>query len=175
MFYFFSSMQERSDGLSGSSPRISQLCSLNQNTYSAAPPLCHTPASDFQPPYFPPPYPQASFSYSQSQDSGYPHLADPYQSISSLHQHQQAWHPPRSRNQEDAGLLSHSQRSLSFEPRRDYHGVPRLLHALGEGAGSGVLADASALNVHNQSQHTAEELQVKTFNPLHTSNTVCND
>ncbi|XP_062869087.1 transcription factor AP-2-epsilon isoform X2 [Trichomycterus rosablanca] len=152
---------ERSDGLSGSSPRLSQLCSLNQNAYSAAPPLCHTPASDFQHPYFPPPYPQASFSYSQPQDSGYPHLADPYQSITSLHQHQQAWHPPRSRNQEEAGLLSQSQRSLSLEPRRDYHGVPRLLHALGEGAGAGpgALADASALSLHNQTHHTAEELQ----------------
>ncbi|XP_058234211.1 transcription factor AP-2-epsilon isoform X1 [Hemibagrus wyckioides] len=151
-------VQERSDGLSGSSPRLSQLCSLNQSAYSAAPPLCHTPASDFQPPYFPPPYPQASLSYSQAQDSGYPHLADPYQSISSLHQHQQAaWHPPRGRNPEDAGVLPQPHRALSLEPRREYPGVPRLLHALGEGAGAGAgaLGDAP-LGVH-AAQH--EDLQ----------------
>ncbi|MCI4392150.1 hypothetical protein PGIGA_G00142730 [Pangasianodon gigas] len=152
--------QERSDGLSGSSPRLSQLCSLNQTAYSAAPPLCHTPASDFQPPYFPPPYPQASLSYSQAQDSGYPHLADPYQSISSLHQHQQAaWHPPRGRNPEDAGVLPQPHRALSLEPRREYPGVPRLLHALGEGAGA--LGDAP-LGVH-AAQHGAEELQASLY------------
>ncbi|GAA6099098.1 transcription factor AP-2-epsilon isoform X1 [Tachysurus ichikawai] len=151
-------VQERSDGISGSSPRLSQLCSLNQTAYSAAPPLCHTPASDFQPPYFPPPYPQASLSYSQAQDSGYPHLADPYQSISSLHQHQQAaWHPPRGRNPEDAGVLPHPHRALSLEPRREYPGVPRLLHALGEGAGAGALGDAP-LGLH-AAQHGSEDLQ----------------
>ncbi|KAK3512125.1 hypothetical protein QTP70_031246, partial [Hemibagrus guttatus] len=153
---------ERSDGLSGSSPRLSQLCSLNQTAYSAAPPLCHTPASDFQPPYFPPPYPQASLSYSQAQDSGYPHLADPYQSISSLHQHQQAaWHPPRGRNPEDAGVLPQPHRALSLDPRREYPGVPRLLHALGEGAGAGAgaLGDAP-LGVHG-AQLSTEDLQAR--------------
>uniref|UniRef100_A0A4W5KJK4 Uncharacterized protein n=1 Tax=Hucho hucho TaxID=62062 RepID=A0A4W5KJK4_9TELE len=114
--------------------RLSQLSSLNQAAYSSAPPLCHTPASDFQPPYFPPPYPQSSLSYSQSQDSAYSHLSDPYNSINSIHQHQQAaWHSQRSRSDE-GGLLSQSHRALSLDPRREYPGVPRLLHGLGEGA-----------------------------------------
>uniref|UniRef100_A0A3B3BHT5 Transcription factor AP-2 epsilon n=1 Tax=Oryzias melastigma TaxID=30732 RepID=A0A3B3BHT5_ORYME len=124
----------RADGLSASSPggRLSQLSSLNQAAYSSAPPLCHTPASDFQPPYFPPPYPQSSLPYSQSQD--YSHLPDPYSSINSLHQHQQAaWHSQRSRS-EDGALLAQSHRALSLDPRREYPAVPRLLHGLGEGA-----------------------------------------
>ncbi|CAN9504215.1 unnamed protein product [Ophioblennius macclurei] len=130
------SAMERADGLSGSSPsgRLSQLSSLNQAAYSSAPPLCHTPASDFQPPYFPPPYPQSSLPYSQSQDSAYSHLSDPYPSINSIHQHQQAaWHSQRSRSDE-GGLLSQSHRALSLDPRREYPAVPRLLHGLGEGA-----------------------------------------
>ncbi|XP_033492168.1 transcription factor AP-2-epsilon isoform X2 [Epinephelus lanceolatus] len=129
------SAMDRADGLSGSSPsgRLSQLSSLNQAAYSSAPPLCHTPASDFQPPYFPPPYPQSSLPYSQSQDS-YSHLSDPYPSINSIHQHQQAaWHSQRSRS-DDGGLLSQSHRALSLDPRREYPAVPRLLHGLGEGA-----------------------------------------
>ncbi|KAM8884646.1 transcription factor AP-2-epsilon isoform X2 [Synchiropus splendidus] len=130
------SAMDRADGLSGSSPsgRLSQLSSLNQAAYSSAPPLCHTPASDFQPPYFPPPYPQSSLPYSQSQESAYSHLPEPYPSINSIHQHQQAaWHSQRSRS-EEAGLLSQSHRALSLDPRREYPAVPRLLHGLGEGA-----------------------------------------
>ncbi|RVE66634.1 hypothetical protein OJAV_G00109290 [Oryzias javanicus] len=133
LIHTYSSM-ERADGLSASSPggRLSQLSSLNQAAYSSAPPLCHTPASDFQPPYFPPPYPQSSLPYSQSQD--YSHLPDPYSSINSLHQHQQAaWHSQRSRS-EDGALLAQSHRALSLDPRREYPAVPRLLHGLGEGA-----------------------------------------
>lgn len=152
--------QDRADGLSSSSPsgRLSQLSSLNQAAYSSAPPLCHTPASDFQPPYFPPPYPQSSLSYSQSQDTGYPHLPDPYPSINSLHQHQQAaWHSQRSRS-EDAGLLSQSHRALSLDPRREYPGVPRLLHhGLGEGA---TALGEGPLGMHAVGHHGLDDIQV---------------
>lgn len=151
-------LQDRAEGLSGSSPggRLSQLSSLNQAAYSSAPPLCHTPASDFQPPYFPPPYPQSSLPYSQSQDSAYSHLSDPYPSINSIHQHQQAaWHSQRSRS-EEGGLLSQSHRALSLDPRREYPAVPRLLHGLGEGAAA--LGDGP-LGMH-LGHHGLEELQV---------------
>lgn len=151
-------LQDRADGLSGSSPsgRLSQLSSLNQAAYSSAPPLCHTPASDFQPPYFPPPYPQSSLPYSQSQDSAYSHLSDPYPSINSIHQHQQAaWHSQRSRS-EEGGLLSQSHRALSLDPRREYPAVPRLLHGLGEGAAA--LGDGP-LGMH-LGHHGLEDLQV---------------
>nr|XP_019959303.1 PREDICTED: transcription factor AP-2-epsilon [Paralichthys olivaceus] len=149
------SAMDRADGLSGSSPsgRLSQLSSLNQAAYSSAPPLCHTPASDFQPPYFPPPYPQSSLPYSQSQD--YSHLSDPYTSINSIHQHQQAaWHSQRSRS-EDGGLLSQSHRALSLDHRREYAAVPRLLHGLGEGAAA--LGDGP-LGMH-LGHHGLEDLQ----------------
>ncbi|XP_062385584.1 transcription factor AP-2-epsilon isoform X2 [Sardina pilchardus] len=150
------SAMERADGLTGSSPsgRLSQLSSLNQAAYSSAPPLCHTPASDFQPPYFPPPYPQSSLSFSQSQESAYPHLPEPYNSISSLHQQQAAWHSQRSRSEEGA-LLSQSQRALSLDPRREYPGVPRLLHGLGEGAAA---LGESPLGMH-AGHHSLEDMQ----------------
>ncbi|KAL0166431.1 hypothetical protein M9458_038275, partial [Cirrhinus mrigala] len=126
---------------SSPSGRLSQLSSLNQAAYSSAPPLCHTPASDFQPPYFPPPYPH--------QDTGYPHLPDPYPSINSLHQHQQAaWHSQRSRS-EDAGLL--------LDPRREYPGVPRLLHhGLGEGAAA---LGEGPLGMHAVGHHGLDDIQ----------------
>ncbi|KPP65180.1 transcription factor AP-2-epsilon-like [Scleropages formosus] len=130
-------MKERSDGLSASPPGArlsqlsSQLSSLNQAAYSSAPPLCHTPASDFQPPYFPPPYPQPPLSYSQGQEPGYPHLPDPYPSINAVHQHQQpAWPPQRSRPEEGA-LLPQSHRALSLDPRREYPGATEEGSALG--------------------------------------------
>lgn len=151
-------LQERADGLSGSSPgaRLSQLSSLNQAAYSSAPPLCHTPASDFQPPYFPPPYPQSSLPYSQSQDSAYSHLSDPYPSINSIHQHQQAaWHSQRTRSEEGA-LLAQSHRALSLDPRREYPAVPRLLHGLGEGAAA---LGEGPLGMH-LGHHGLEDLQV---------------
>uniref|UniRef100_A0A8C5F6I6 Transcription factor AP-2 epsilon n=1 Tax=Gadus morhua TaxID=8049 RepID=A0A8C5F6I6_GADMO len=150
---------DRADGLTGSSPsgRLSQLSSLNQAAYASAPPLCHTPASDFQPPYFPPPYPQSSLSYaSQGQESAYSHLSDPYPSINSIHQHQQAaWHSQRSRSEEGA-LLSQSHRALSLDPRRDYPGVPRLLHGLGEGAAA---LGEGPLGMHI-GHHSIEDIQV---------------
>ncbi|XP_062996885.1 transcription factor AP-2-epsilon isoform X1 [Elgaria multicarinata webbii] len=157
-------LQDRSDGLNGSSTggRLSQLSSLNQAAaYSSAPPLCHTPASDFQPPYFPPPYPQPPpppLPYAQSQDAaGYPHLGDPYAAINPLHQHQQGgWHAQRARQEEAAGLLSQTHRALGLDPRRDYPGVPRLLHGLADGAHA--LADGP-LGLHALGHHSIDDIQ----------------
>ncbi|KAI3358781.1 hypothetical protein L3Q82_015167, partial [Scortum barcoo] len=99
--------------------------------------------------------PQSSLPYSQSQDSAYSHLSDPYPSINSIHQHQQAaWHSQRSRS-EEGGLLSQSHRALSLDPRREYAAVPRLLHGLGEGAAA--LGDGP-LGMH-LGHHGLEDLQ----------------
>ncbi|XP_015269173.1 PREDICTED: transcription factor AP-2-epsilon [Gekko japonicus] len=156
---------DRSDGLNGSSAggRLSQLSSLNQAAaYSSAPPLCHTPASDFQPPYFPPPYPQPPLPYSQSQEAGYPHLGDPYGAINPIHQHQQTgWHSQRARQEEAAaaaaaGLLSQTHRALGLDPRRDYPGVPRLLHGLADGAHA--LGDGP-LGLHGLGHPSLEDIQ----------------
>uniref|UniRef100_A0A663EFE1 Transcription factor AP-2 epsilon n=1 Tax=Aquila chrysaetos chrysaetos TaxID=223781 RepID=A0A663EFE1_AQUCH len=136
---------DRAEGLPGApaGARLPQLPALNQAPYGSAPPLCHTPAADFQPPYFPPPYPQPPLPYPQGQEPAYPHLGDPYAALSPLHQHQQPAWPPQRGRQDDAGLLSQTHRALGLDPRREYSAVPRLLHGLPDG-GHG-LADACGL------------------------------
>uniref|UniRef100_A0A8C6TFX0 Transcription factor AP-2 beta n=1 Tax=Neogobius melanostomus TaxID=47308 RepID=A0A8C6TFX0_9GOBI len=129
--------EDRHDGVSSHGSRLSQLGSVSHATpYSSAPPLSHAPSSDFQPPYFPPPY--QPLAHYQSQDP-YSHVSDPY-SLNSLHQSQQgAW---GTRQRQDAGervdsssLLAQPRASLpqiGLDPRRDYGHMRRpdvLLHA----------------------------------------------
>ncbi|XP_062450120.1 transcription factor AP-2-epsilon [Rhea pennata] len=149
---------DRAEGLPGApaGSRLPQLPALNQAPYGSAPPLCHTPAADFQPPYFPPPYPQPPLPYAQGQEPGYPHLADPYAALSPLHQHQQPAWPPQRARQDDAGLLSQTHRALGLDPRREYPAVPRLLHGLPDG-GHG-LADGP-LGLHGLGHHGIEDIQ----------------
>ncbi|KAF0023797.1 transcription factor AP-2-beta isoform X1 [Scophthalmus maximus] len=145
--------EDRHDGVSSHSSRLSQLGSVSHGgPYSSAPPLSHAPSSDFQPPYFPPPY--QPLAHYQSQDP-YSHVSDPY-SLNSLHQSQQgAW---GARQRQDAAadrmdgsaLLAQPRASLpqlsGLDPRRDYGGVRRpdvLLHSahpgLEPGMGDGLL------------------------------------
>ncbi|NXA42375.1 AP2E factor, partial [Eudromia elegans] len=150
--------QDRAEGLPGapSGGRLPQLPALGQAPYASAPPLCHTPAADFQPPYFPPPYPQPPLPYAQGQEPGYPSLGEPYGALSPLHQPPQpAWPPPRARH-DDAPLLSPPHRALALEPRRDYPAMPRLLHGLSDGAHG--LADG-ALGLHGLAHHGLEDIQ----------------
>ncbi|XP_072466173.1 transcription factor AP-2-epsilon [Notamacropus eugenii] len=163
------SAMDRPDGLNGAAGggRLSQLSSLSQAAFSAAaaaPPLCHTPASDFQPPYFPPPYPQPPLPYGQTQETAFPHLGEPYSGLGTLHQHphphqhqQPAWPSPRGGRQDEQGLLAQTHRALGLDPRRDYPGVPRLLHGLADGAHG--LADGP-LGLHGlAAHHSLEDLQ----------------
>ncbi|XP_062476712.1 transcription factor AP-2-epsilon isoform X2 [Pezoporus occidentalis] len=149
---------DRAEGLPGApaGARLPQLPALNQAPYGSAPPLCHTPAADFQPPYFPPPYPQPPLPYPQGQEPGYPHLGDPYAALSPLHQHQQPAWPPQRGRQDEAGLLSGTHRALGLDPRREYPAVPRLLHGLPEG-GHG-LTDGP-LGLHGLGHHGLEDIQ----------------
>ncbi|KAM9533316.1 transcription factor AP-2-epsilon isoform 2-T2 [Guaruba guarouba] len=149
---------DRAEGLPGApaGARLPQLPALNQAPYGSAPPLCHTPAADFQPPYFPPPYPQPPLPYPQGQEPGYPHLGDPYAALSPLHQHQQPTWPPQRGRQDEAGLLSGTHRALGLDPRREYPAVPRLLHGLPDG-GHG-LADGP-LGLHGLGHHGIEDIQ----------------
>ncbi|XP_039585199.1 transcription factor AP-2-epsilon isoform X2 [Passer montanus] len=149
---------DRAEGLPGApaGARLPQLPSLNQAPYGSAPPLCHTPAADFQPPYFPPPYPQPPLPYPQGQEPAYPHLADPYAALSPLHQHQQPAWPPQRGRQDEPGLLSQTHRALGLDPRREYPAVPRLLHGLPDGSHG--LADGP-LGLHGLGHHGLEDIQ----------------
>ncbi|XP_006007759.1 transcription factor AP-2-alpha isoform X3 [Latimeria chalumnae] len=131
--------EDRHDGTSNGTARLPQLGTVGQSPYPSAPPLSHTPNSDFQPPYFPPPYQPI---YHQSQDP-YSHVNDPY-SLNSLHPQPQHQPPgwPGQRQSQDAGLL-HTHRGLphqlsGLDPRRDYRRAEDLLqgpHGLGSGLG----------------------------------------
>ncbi|XP_064381303.1 transcription factor AP-2-epsilon isoform X2 [Dromaius novaehollandiae] len=149
---------DRAEGLPGAPAggRLPQLPALSQAPYGSAPPLCHTPAADFQPPYFPPPYPQPPLPYAQGQEPGYAPLPDPYGALSPLHQHPQPAWPPQRARPDDAPLLSQTHRALGLDPRRDYPAVPRLLHGLPDG-GHG-LADGP-LGLHGLGHHGLEDIQ----------------
>ncbi|XP_040288156.1 transcription factor AP-2-alpha isoform X2 [Bufo bufo] len=130
--------QDRHDGTSNGTGRLPQLGPVGQSPYASAPPLSHTPNTDFQPPYFPPPYQPI---YSQSQDP-YSHVNDPY-SLNSLHAQPQPQHPgwPGQRQSQESSLL-HTHRGLphqlsGLDPRRDYRRHEDLLHGP-HGLGSGI-------------------------------------
>ncbi|XP_057701612.1 transcription factor AP-2 gamma isoform X3 [Corythoichthys intestinalis] len=102
--------EERHDGSSNGNPRLPHLPAVSQHLYSPSPALSHSASSDFQPPYFPPPY--QPISYPQSGDP-YSHLGDPF-NINSLHQspssnQQQPW--PGRQGQE--GLSAHGRSGLA--------------------------------------------------------------
>ncbi|XP_078398448.1 transcription factor AP-2-beta isoform X5 [Cetorhinus maximus] len=151
--------EDRHDGVNSHSSRLSQIGSVSQGHYSTAPPLSHTPTSDFQPPYFPPPY--QPLPYHQSQDP-YTHVNDPY-SLNALHQPQQ--HPWQQRQRQDVGAepsLLHQPRVLpqitGLDPRRDYPGVRRpdvLVHSA-HGLDSGM---GDSLSLHSISHHGMEDIQ----------------
>lgn len=141
-------LKDRHDGVSSHSSRLSQLGSVSHaGPYSSAPPLSHAPSSDFQPPYFPPPY--QPLAHYQSQDP-YSHVSDPY-SLNSLHQSQQGAWGARQRQDvagdrmDSSALLAQPRASLpqlsGLEPRRDYGGVRRpdvLLHSAHPGLEPGM-------------------------------------
>ncbi|XP_032901108.1 transcription factor AP-2-epsilon isoform X5 [Amblyraja radiata] len=156
---------DRHDGMNSShSARLAQLGSMSQAPYSTAPPLSHTPSSDFQPPYFPPPY--QPLPYPQSQEP-YAHVNDPYSLASPLHQPQQ--HPWQQRQRQEVGAeqgILHQPRGLSqlssLDHRRDYHGLRRpdvLLHS-GHGLDSNHgLVDTLALHALNH--HGLDDVQTR--------------
>ncbi|KTG39299.1 hypothetical protein cypCar_00020459 [Cyprinus carpio] len=102
--------QERHDVSSNGNPRLPHIPTVSQHLYSPPPSLSHTASSDFQPPYFPPPY--QHLPYTQPNDP-YSHLGDPF-SINSIHQstapnQQQSW--PGRQGQEAIG--SHGRSGLA--------------------------------------------------------------
>ncbi|XP_043945984.1 transcription factor AP-2 gamma isoform X2 [Protopterus annectens] len=107
--------KDRNDGTSNGNPRISHVSGVSQHLYSPAPSLSQSGTSDFQHPYFPPPY--QPLPYSQSGDP-YSHIGDPF-SMNHLHQpppppphsQQQAW--PGRPSQEPSGISHHARAGLA--------------------------------------------------------------
>ncbi|TRY87489.1 hypothetical protein DNTS_035312 [Danionella cerebrum] len=102
--------QERHDVSSNGNPRLPHIPAVSQHIYSPPPSLSHPASSDFQPPYFPPPY--QPLSYTQPNDPYPPHLGDPF-NINPLHQsgspnQQQGW-PGR---QGQDGIVGHGRSGL---------------------------------------------------------------
>lgn len=143
--------QDRHDGTSNGTARLPQLGGVGQSPYTSAPPLSHTPNSDFQPPYFPPPYQPI---YPQSQDP-YSHVNDPY-SLNSLHAQPQSQHPgwPGQRQSQESGLL-HQHRSLPHQLCREYR--REVLLPSGHGIETGL---SDSIPIHGI-PHSLEDVQVR--------------
>ncbi|XP_061582760.1 transcription factor AP-2 gamma isoform X3 [Cololabis saira] len=141
--------RDRHDGSSNGNPRLPHLPAVSQHLYSPTPSLSHSAASDFQPPYFPPPY--QPISYPQSGDP-YSHLGDPFGSLhqspsSNPQQQQQQW-PGR---QGGDALAAHGRSGLAGQIlgldggssglRREAFRRPELLPQHGHGLDSAVIGD----------------------------------
>lgn len=125
-------------------------------SFSSAPRLSHTPTTDFQPPYFPPPY---NLPPQQPVDFHHPHVqTDPYTHLNSFHQgaqqHYHQLHPPERnvlRHREDALHNMSSALPGAYDSRRtDYSGVRRpevLMHGGHHGLGI-TEQDPSLLPLH---------------------------
>ncbi len=147
--------QDRHDGTSNGTARLPQLGGVGQSPYTSAPPLSHTPNSDFQPPYFPPPYQPI---YPQSQDP-YSHVNDPY-SLNSLHAQPQPQHPgwPGQRQGQESGLL-HQHRSLPHQLCREYR--REVLLPSGHGIETGL---SDSIPIHGI-PHSLDDVQVRQHLP----------
>ncbi|XP_037107188.1 transcription factor AP-2 gamma isoform X1 [Syngnathus acus] len=164
--------EERHDGSSNGNPRLPHLPAVSQHLYSPPPSLSHSASSDFQPPYFPPPY--QPISYPQSGDP-YSHLGDPF-NINSLHQspssnQQQPW-PGR---QGHEGLVAHGRGSLAGQilgldgggggggggssgVRREGFRRPELLSPHAHGIEASVIGD-NMHGMHDMQGHGMDEVQ----------------
>ncbi|XP_034021961.1 transcription factor AP-2 gamma isoform X2 [Thalassophryne amazonica] len=155
--------RDRHDGSSNGNPRLPHLPAVTQHLYSPSPALSHSTTSDFQPPYFPPPY--QPLSYPQSGDP-YSHLGDPF-NINSIHQppssnQQQPW--PGRQGQE--GLGAHGRTGLASQilgldggssgVRREGFRRPELMPQHAHSMDTPVIGDN--MNMHDMG-HGLEEVQ----------------
>jgi len=159
------STQDRHDGTSNGTARLPQLGGVGQSPYAAAPPppppLSHTPTSDFQPPYFPPPYQPI---YPQAQDP-YSHVNvnDPYslnvlqqqqqQQQQSHHHHHPGW--PGQRQGQEVSSLLHQHRGLPHQLCREYR--REVLLPSGHGLDTGL---SDSLPLHGI-PHSIDDVQVR--------------
>ncbi|NP_001161503.1 transcription factor AP-2 beta [Saccoglossus kowalevskii] len=143
--------QERSDLVTGHrSGFTTGTVGNSTSSFSSAPRLSHTPTTDFQPPYFPPPY---NIPQQPSQLDFHHHVnTDPYSHLNTLHQPQQHYHQLQQRPQhvlrhrddtDPLHLQTNMHPSMSqlsaLDGRRDYGGVRRpdvLVHGGHHGLGN---------------------------------------
>ena len=155
MFSFFFP-QDRRDLVSshGSLGQLGTSVSTSASSFSAAPRLSHTPTTDFQPPYFPPPY---NLPPQQPADVFHHHQvnADPYSHINSFQHGPHQYHPLQTPDR-SAAVLRHRDDPLNvhgfgaYDSRRsDYPGTVRrpdvLLHGGHHGLGE---QESNLLAIH---------------------------
>ncbi|XP_070194112.1 transcription factor AP-2-epsilon-like [Littorina saxatilis] len=143
---------DRRSDLVGGHGGFSHLVSSNSTTFSSAPRLTHTPAGDFQPPYFPPPYPPQ-----QPMDFHHAHVnaGDPYSNVNPFQQNHYNQLGDRNvlqRHRDDS--LMHAAAGLggSYDARRtDYMGGMRRTDVLHHGGHPGLSLDQdpSLLSLHH--------------------------
>ncbi|XP_077428999.1 transcription factor AP-2 gamma isoform X2 [Vanacampus margaritifer] len=166
--------EDRHDGSSNGNPRLPHLPAVSQHLYSTPPSLSHSASSDFQPPYFPPPY--QPISYPQSGDP-YSHLGDPF-NINSLHQspasnqQQQQQQSPWPGRQGQEGLAAHCRSGLAGQIlglegggggggssglRREGFRRPELLAPHAHGIEASVIGEGMAM--HDMQGHGMDDVQ----------------
>ena len=129
----------------------SSICTTSStSSFTSAPRLSHTPTTDFQPPYFPPPY---NLPPQQPVDFHHPHVnADPYSHLNSFQgpqQHYHQLHPPERplKYPRDDPLNMHPGLPGAYDSRRSDYGAVRrpdvLMHS-----GHGLDQDTSILSLH---------------------------
>ncbi|XP_041357257.1 transcription factor AP-2-epsilon-like isoform X2 [Gigantopelta aegis] len=123
-------------------------------TFSSAPRLSHTPNTDFQPPYFPPPY---NLPPQQSVDFHHHVNADPYSHLNSFqtpqhHYNHQLHHTDRNvlRHREDGIHNMHPGLPGAYDSRRTDYGQIRRPDVLMHGGPHGLTLeqDPSLLSLH---------------------------
>ena len=151
---FVYSFQERRDVI-GSHPGLGQLVASvsSAGSFPSAPRLSHTPTSDFQPPYFPPPYNPIS----QPPVEFHPHHvnADPYSHLSGFQPPQHQYHPLQTPDRKVLGYRDDTNTmhaGLQLQDRRTEYGMRRTDFLVPGGHPPlGFEQDPTLLGLHNGS------------------------
>lgn len=145
--------QERRDVI-GSHPGLGQLVASvsSAGSFASAPRLSHTPTSDFQPPYFPPPYNPIS----QPAVEFHPHHvnADPYSHLSGFQPPQHQYHSLQAPERKvlgyrDDGNNMHT--GLQLQDRNREYGMRRDFLVPSGHPPLGFEQDPALLGLHNGS------------------------
>ena len=161
-------VQDRHDGTSNGTARLPQLGGVGQSPYTSAPPLSHTPNSDFQPPYFPPPYQPI---YPQSQDP-YSHVNDPVLSeLPCNAPRQQPQHPGWPGPEAEPGRAACSTSTAACPTSCVASTAGRCSYASGHGLDSGL---SDSIPIHGI-PHSLEDVPGESPWPHSSCNCILND